>query len=316
MMTAILPIGFALVVMPHALDLSRVRPAYAAALWLVSLVVRAAAVLAVIAWLVVVVPRSDIFIAATQWCWHAVIPYVAAHVKLNGHGIGDAALFVPLLAVSASAAATAYGVLRAARAVRSYLRRCALGPGPGGSVIVPGREILLAAAGITRPQVLVSAGALLALDDDELAVGLEHERAHIARRHRWLLLTAELARGVGRPIPGSTAALRELSLHLERDADRWALDRLDDRLALASVICKAATGSLPSRATAPLGGTNVATRVGELMDERKTKPRCPAAGAGRLLAVCLVAAVVGAAAPVPGAMALPAAANEIRHCPS
>ena len=54
-------------------------------------------------------------------------------------------------------------------------------------------ELLVAAAGLRRPRVLVSAGALLALDDDELEASLEHERGHIARRHRYVLVVSELS---------------------------------------------------------------------------------------------------------------------------
>jgi len=315
MTTVALAVGLALIVLPHTLQLRRVEPAWAAAVWFASLLARAGAVLVVIGWMVILIPRSDAFVAATQWCWHAVLPYIATHLNLTGHGVGDAALLLPLIAVGISAAATTYGVVRAARMVRRYLRRFSLGPGPRGSVIVPGREILLAAAGIRRPQVLVSAGALLHLDDDELAVGLEHERAHIARRHRWLLLAGEVARGLGRAMPGASAAMNELRFHLERDADHWALRRRDDPLALASVICKAAATALPIGAIASLGGANVAARVTELMDKRTPTPGVRRRLAGRLLAVGLAAAAVGAAAPVPGAMALPAGTNDIRHCP-
>jgi Zn-dependent protease with chaperone function len=304
----------ALILLPYALDLRGATPARAAAIWFIALVARAAVILLALVWIAVALPRTDPFIAATQWCWHAIVPFVAAHLDIQGHGVGDIALLVPLAAAALSAAATAYGVLRAAHAVRSYLRRFSLGRGPRASVIVPGREIVLAATGISRPQVLVSAGALLELDDGELAMGLEHEWAHIARRHRWVLFAGALARAVGRPIPGSTAALRELSFHLERDADRCALDRLDDRLALASVICKAAMTTVPSTAAASIGGADAAARVRELMDDRGVKGR-PAA-AGRIIAMCLAAAMVAVALPAQGAVALPAAPDEIRHCPS
>jgi len=262
---------------------------------------------------VLVVPRSEPFVGATQWCWHAAVPYVAAHLDISGHGVGDTAVLVPLAGVLLSAAATVYGVVRAGRAVRGYLRRFALGAGPRGSVIVPGRDVVLAAAGISRPRVVVSAGALLALDDDELAVGLEHERAHIRRRHRWVLLAGALARAIGRPIPGSSAALRELAFHLERDADRCALRRVRDPLALASVICKAATGGLPSSAVASLGGADVAERVRELVDG--SPPRRLVA-TRPVLAVCTVALAAALAVPAEGALALPPATEQARHCPA
>lgn len=306
MTTAVLVAGLVLVALPHALELRSSTPGWAASVWLAGLVARAVGVLLAIAWLVVVVPRSDLFVEATRWCGHAVVPYLATHLKFSGHGVGDVALLIPALAVAVSAFAAGYGAMRATAAVRRYLRRSSVGSGPGGSVIVPGPDVLLAAAGIARPRVVVSAGALLQLDDEELAAGLEHERGHIARRHRWLLLAGELARGVGRPIPGSSRALRELSFHLERDADRWALRRRHDRLALASVICKAATTAVPLPAVASLGGADVTARVRELMEDAPERSSSRGGVIVRLLAVCLVAGAIGTTVDVPGAMAVAA----------
>lgn len=149
----------------------------------------------------------------------------------------------------------AVGVVRAARTVHRLLKRHALRPGPRESVIVGGAEVLLAAAGMRRPRVLVSAGALIALDDAELSAGPDHERGHIARRHRYLLVLAQLLYALGRLVPGSRQALRELSFHLERDADRWSLARRNDRQALARVITKAATSRPLAASTTPASAT-------------------------------------------------------------
>ena len=78
--------------------------------------------------------------------------------------------------------------------------------------------------GCGRPRIVISAGALVALDDAELLASLDHERGHIALRHRYLLVAGELARAVARFLPGTRAAARELVFSLERDADRYALD--------------------------------------------------------------------------------------------
>jgi hypothetical protein len=313
-MTVAVAVASVLAVLPHLVSLRSGPPVVAAALWLLALAARAGVVLLTIGWLVILVPRSEPFVTATQWCWHAVVPYVAAHLDISGHGLASAAMLIPLAAVLLSSAATVYGVVRAARAVKAYLRRFSLGAGPRGSIIVPGRDVVLAAAGIGRPQVLVSAGALLALDDDELAVGLEHERAHIRRRHRWVLLAGALARATGRPIPGSSAALRALAFHLERDADRCALRRVGDPLALASVICKAATAALPPSAAASLGGADVAERVRELVDGSTRRRRPPVSRHVR--ALCAVALAVAVAVPAQMGLALPPATEQARHCPA
>jgi len=84
------------------------------------------------------------------------------------------------------------------------------------------------------------------LDDEELAASLEHERGHVARRHRFALVIAEVCRASARALPGTRHAVAELIFHLERDADRLVVDRLHDPAALASAICKAGQPPLGS----------------------------------------------------------------------
>jgi SAM-dependent methyltransferase len=130
------------------------------------------------------------------------------------------------------------------------------------------------------------------LDDAELAAAMAHERAHIRRRHRYVLLYAEVCRVLGRPLPGTARAVRELRFHIERDADRNAVRGRADRLALASAICKAATGATTRAGIAALGGDGTAARVRELLQDS-----VPIAGARRLraLGTASAALAVGAA---------------------
>ena len=182
-------------------------------------------------------------------------------------------------------------------------------------MIVPERGVVLAAAGVSRPRVVVSTGALLALDDEELAAGLAHEQAHIARRHRWILLYAEACRGLSVFFPGARHAVRHLSHHLERDADAWALRR-HDRLALASAICKATFGSRSTVAFIPLTGeVGARHRVEELLASQ------PALSSARLLGVRACAAgvltlAIGLALTLPVAVAQGSTggAPMLRHC--
>jgi Zn-dependent protease with chaperone function len=122
---------------------------------------------------------------------------------LDGHRVSDAATFVPGLVVAASLLSVGVGIARAARLVRWLVSRSTLGTGPADSLIVGGRDVMLAAAGLRRPRVLVSAGALIAFDDEELSAGLEHERGHIVHRHRYLLVFAQACHAVGRFTFGS-----------------------------------------------------------------------------------------------------------------
>lgn len=307
------------VALPHLLDLRGASPATAIALWLSSLVMRAVLVVGAAVSLVLIVPQTAVFAAVTHWCWHAVLPILATHLGLDGHRIGDAAVLVPAVVLSASVLWAAAGVLRAARAVRDYVRRAGLAAGPGDSVIVGGADVVVAAAGLRRPRVLVSAGAVACLDDEELAASLEHERGHIARGHRWLLLLAELSRSVGRVVPGTRTALRQLAFHIERDADRWAVRR-HDPLALASAICKAATGAaLPGVALSSLRGDGeafVERRLDELTGESARPQRRRGLGPVAALSVLLTVAalVLVPAATAAGIAAAGDAPPAERHC--
>ncbi len=167
---------------------------------------------------------------------------------LSSHTLTDAVFALPALALAGSLLYSAFGLARAAHRVRGLVRDTAIGTGPGGSVVLSDGALLVAVAGLRRPQVVVSAGALVELDEAELRAGLDHERGHIALRHRYLLVAGELARAVGRFLPGTNAAARELTFALERHADSYALSRRHEPAVLASAICKAARGALQAPA--------------------------------------------------------------------
>jgi hypothetical protein len=308
------------IVLPHVVRLERVAPVAAAAMWACSLALRALAGLFAAIYLVFFLPATEVFGALTHWCLHAVVPLLATHLGVSGHGLSDAAIVVPGVLLAASLASAAFGVARAARAVRRLVSRATLARGPAGSLVIGGSGVLVAAAGLTHPRLVVSAGALTQLDDEELAAGLDHERGHIARRHRYVLVAAELCRSVGRVVPGSARAVEQLAFHLERDADRWALKRRHDHLALASAICKAATTRAPlSPALAALGGGG----IGERLDQITGAVR-PVAGlratVTNTLAGALVALTLGVAVTVPatvhaGVHSLQQV-ERVRHCPT
>jgi Zn-dependent protease with chaperone function len=254
------------IVLPHLLRLERAAPIVGAVLWGCSLTLRALAVLFAALYMVFFLPATETFGALTHWCLHVVVPLVAAHLGFSGHHLGDAAIVFPGALVAVSLMSAVFGVARATRAVRGLLAGGAVGLGPTHIVVIGEPGVLVAAAGLARPKLVVSAGALAQLDDEELAAGLDHERGHIVRRHRYVLVAAELLRALGRVVPRSRRAYAELAFHLERDADRWALGRRHDRLALASAICKAATMRTPrSPAFVALGGSGVTARLDELM---------------------------------------------------
>lgn len=283
---------------PHLIRLDDASPPVAATIWLSALLLRAATTIVAVTFVVIVAPATGMFHALTHWCWHTVLPLLTTHLGFGGHSVADAAIVFPAVVLSFSAVSVGLGLLKATRKVRRLLA-AGLGPGPSNSLIIVDGEVVVAAAGLRRPRVIVSAGALTVLDDAELYASLDHEHGHIDRRHRWVLLVGELARALGRFMPGSRSALAELTFHLERDADRYALARRHAPRALASAICKAAQGGQWNAAPAVgLGGTGVVRRVSQLLED------CPPArssNATRALAAVMATLVVAVFASVPPA---------------
>jgi hypothetical protein len=210
---------------------------------------------------------------------------------------GHAAAALGGLALSLSLLYALARVVQATFAARRLVRN-PLGRGPEGSLIIGGDGVVLAAAGLTRPRLVVSAGALAQLDDAELRVAIAHERAHIRRGHRWALLFAEICRVLGRPLPGTVRAVREFRLHIERDADRSAARDRPERLALASAIVKAASVPAAHTGMALLGGDGTVARVRELLDAEDASAARRLAMRGAAFA--LVAFAVFAAFALPG----------------
>src|SRR4051812_8078968 len=248
------------IVLPHLLALQRADPATACLLWAASLGLRALVVVGTVAGALVLLHPGHLLRAFAEWpC--------APHHQVAGHAaaaLGGLALATSLLWAVAR-------VMQATLAVRRLVRT-PLGRGPEDSVIIGGDDVMLAAAGLARPTLVVSAGALARLDD------------------------AELCRVLGRPLPGTARAVRQLRFHIERDADRSAVRERADRLALASAICKAATGATTRAGMAALGGDGTAARVRELLQDVTV-------GGGprglRPLAVAVTAVAVAAALSLP-----------------
>jgi Zn-dependent protease with chaperone function len=284
--------------LPHVVPLERLSPRAAATVWLSALLLRALCALTAAVAVEVVVPTLGVMAPLARVCIHTPVR------ELTAHAAGDLVLALPALALAVSVTAALLGLWRAALRVRRLVRD-GVGPGPQGSIVIADREPLLAAAGLHHPRIVVSAGALLALDDAELAAALAHERGHIARGHRYVLLTGHLARSLACCLPGTRAALRELVFELERDADHYALARRHHPAVLASAICKAATAALQPPALM-IGGGGVARRVRLLLaGENATLPRLHLAP---LILAPMLAGLVLA-----GAIALPFVAHAAYH---
>ncbi len=252
----------------------RLSPTSGIALCLTGLAARTAVALAAALALVTYVPEIKPFQLATNWCFHAVLPYISAHIGLSGHRLGETATLIPIALLAVSLIAAVLGLRGGARALSRWLAESAIGPGPCQSLIVGGPDVLVAAAGLHRARVVVSAGALMVLDEDELEASLAHERAHIGRRHPYLSLAGTLLLAVGRVVPGGAKTQAELQFHLERDADEEAVRCHGDPLALAAAICKAGRNSSPAPAPlmAGLARCAVPARLQLLIDRNAAVP--------------------------------------------
>lgn len=297
-------VSMAVVLVPSRLDLDRAPAPLAAAICFAALVLRSLIAAFAAIFFLQYLPATELFTMVSHWCLDAVIPYVAGHVAINGHGFGDAALVAPVAALGLSAVSVMFGAWRAARSLASLTAARNIGPGPRDSIVLEDGGLLVAVAGLRRPRVLVSAGALVALDDEELNASLEHEHGHIKRRHRFVLVATEICRALARFVPGTQGTISELRYHLERDADEYAVRLRHEPSALASAICKAAAGAHagPSPALSLAGGP-ISRRVVRLLDGG------PSASRRRLAALRLCLATMSATALV-GVVALPIAAAD------
>jgi len=235
-------------------------------------------------------PSTATFGELSGWCFHAVLPYVSAHLGLNGHAVGHAAVLTPAALLIAMLASAGVGTWRANRAVSSWIRSSSIGSGPRGSLIVGGSQVVMATTGLRHPRVVVSAGALIVLDDGELSAGLEHEHGHLRRGHRFISLIAVILYGCSRLLPGSRSAFEQLQFHMERDADAYALRRTEDPYSLAGAIFKAATPHDFAGTMNGLGGSDVADRI-RALEAASAGPTTLKVTAGILSALVSSAAV-------------------------
>jgi Zn-dependent protease with chaperone function len=288
------------IVLPHVLSLKRAAPGAAATIWASALALRALAVLAGVLYVALLVPRTELFAALTHWCWHAVPALLATQPGLDGHLVGDVTTVAPVALLAVSGLWASVALMRAARGLRNVVAEAAVGKGPCESVIVGGPGVLVAAAGLARPRLIVSAGALTSLDDDELAASLEHERGHIMRRHRFALVFGEFCGALSRFLPGTRLALRALRLHLERDADRWALAHRHDPEVLARAITKAAICRVAAaRALELPTRSGLAVRLDELAALRGSRRGRAGGAAFGAIAALMAALALALAVAVP-----------------
>jgi Zn-dependent protease with chaperone function len=156
-------------------------------------------------------------------------------------------------AVAARTGLTALSHLRAAgrQALRhAQTARLAGHPDPAlGAVLVEHPQPHAYCVAGRHPTVIVTTGAVAALDPGQLDAVLAHERAHLASHHHRLLALARIGRRVLPFLPLMQAADAQVARLAEMHADDAATRACDPR-SLATALVALATGASPAPALA------------------------------------------------------------------
>lgn len=150
-----------------------------------------------------------------------------------------------------------------------------------------------------RPgRVVVTAGMLRVLGARDRQALLAHERAHLAGRHHWFVIVADIAAALH---PALAVLRAPLQFQLERWADESAVQAVGDRRVVAHAIARAALAKNRAARTpgprAVLAATAgpVPRRVAALLEEPAPPVRRgPLPGAALALAACLTVSCGGA----------------------
>ena len=209
-------------------------------------------------------------------------------------------------AIAAHAALTAVRHLRAVRrqALRHAQAARVVGrPEPAlGALLVDDVQPAAYCVAGPHPTVIMTTGALRALDPDQVDAVLAHERAHLARHHHRFLAAARIGRQILPFIPLMRDTATEVTRLIEMHADDAATsDRDTGPLAIALVVL--ATPASPALALAA-GATDTIQRIQRLLGpaEPLSRVRLHLLRAGA--AVLALTPVLLALAPAVAALAL------------
>lgn len=230
------------------------RPSAAA---LVLAAMSAATALAVV-WVVVLLALTSVAHLAwladlARWCRtvgmaHEAVPTAAGVVSIG--------LLV----------ATVVSVVRAGRGLRTPVPAV---PARGELLVLPTAEPTAYVVPGRPGHIVVSAGMLRALDDDERRVLLAHERAHLRFRHHRYLRVADLS---AQAVPLLAPLAARVRFATERWADEEAAREIGDRRLVARAVARAALVSADHVAPAlAFGGLGVPARVDALLAESPSR---------------------------------------------
>lgn len=171
--------------------------------------------------------------------------------------------------------------------VRSSMRSAALfaGPHDGHSsvVIVDDPEPAAFASPARGGAVVVTSGLIDALDDEQFAAVVDHEKAHLRYRHHLWIQVAQTCAEVNPMVRPFTALVRHAA---ERQADEFAAR--GDRRIVSIAIARVALMTLPAK---PVGAADVPAGSGGDIVERVralTRPVPPRQDRAVLVALALV----------------------------
>lgn len=157
-----------------------------------------------------------------------------------------------------------------------------------------------------HPQIVVTTAAVAALDHDQLAAALAHERAHLRGRHHLVLTASDILRRAFPRIRAFRDAHHATMRLIELHADDIAARR-NDRLTIATSLVRLAEATAPAAALGAGGSASLA-RV-----RRLVAPADPLSAAGSAIALLAAGALLALPVAVVVAPALAAAAADL--CP-
>lgn len=153
-------------------------------------------------------------------------------------------------------------------------------------VVLPGSHATAYAVPGNPGHIVVSAGMLRALDNQERRVLFAHERAHLHHKHHRYLRLSELA---ATGVPLLRPVSERIRFATERWADEVAASAVGDRTLAARAIARAALATTPGPSPAlAMAALGVPARVSALLEDSSARTHVGAATIG-LVAVALLA---------------------------
>lgn len=136
-------------------------------------------------------------------------------------------------------------------------------PGPGGSVVLNTAERTVYCVAGRPPTIVVTRGALDALDDAQLAAVLAHERAHLSGRHHLLIAASRSVASVLPRLRLFEAGAAAIARLVEMWADDVAVRRHPGPTLVAALLALAGVG--PPGTALAASGVGIADRVERLL---------------------------------------------------